>query len=162
MWYTDWIDCTEVFFFTIFIQINIQVIRQYGKNNIVMVSYTTTPGTAEAYTDFFPKADTLDFQHGQNQKNIEITLEQDDIPEGPEMFYINITSVRRIIPRFVIKYSFINYYISNKILSMVEKHFWILIVYRNLKICKKKKKKKKKIFVRKLVSRNCHEYGKPN
>ena len=92
-----------------------------------MVSFTTTPGTAEAYKDFFPKADTLDFQHGQNQKNIEITLEQDDIPEGPEMFYINITSVRRIIPRFVIKYSYIKYYISNKILSMVEKHFWILL-----------------------------------
>ena len=66
-----------------------------------MVSYTTTPGTAEEYKDFYPKAGTLEFQHGENRKDVEITIEQDDLPEGPEMFYLNLTSTRRLIPRLV-------------------------------------------------------------
>ena len=64
-----------------------------------MLSYTTSPGTAKEYSDYYREAGTLVFQHDQNQQTITITIEQDDLPEGPELFYLNLTSARLNIPR---------------------------------------------------------------
>ena len=66
-----------------------------------MVTYTTTPGTAEVNKDFYGTSGTLTFEHEQKQRNVEITIQQDDLPEGPEMFYLNLTSARLSIPRCV-------------------------------------------------------------
>ncbi|XP_060082724.1 adhesion G-protein coupled receptor V1-like [Ylistrum balloti] len=70
----------------------VMVVRRSGLDSQVMVSYTTTPGTAQNILDFFPAAGTLEFQHGDDKKVISLRVQQDDLPEGPEMFYVNLTS----------------------------------------------------------------------
>ncbi|VDI35962.1 G-protein coupled receptor 98 [Mytilus galloprovincialis] len=79
-------------------KVSIPILRQYGRINRVMVTYTTTPGTAEVNKDFYGTSGTLTFEHEQKQRNVEITIQQDDLPEGPEMFYLNLTSARLSIP----------------------------------------------------------------
>ncbi|XP_069137444.1 adhesion G-protein coupled receptor V1-like isoform X2 [Argopecten irradians] len=73
---------------------SVMVVRRSGLDSQVMVSYTTTPGTAQNILDFFPAAGALEFQHGEDTKLISIRVQQDDVPEGPEMFYVNLTSTR--------------------------------------------------------------------
>ncbi|XP_052793587.1 adhesion G-protein coupled receptor V1-like [Mya arenaria] len=76
--------------------VSLPVIRRAGLNQQVFVTYKTWPGTAHELEDYFPKEGTLTFQHGQNQLFIDIQLKQDDIPEGLETFYLNLTSARLV------------------------------------------------------------------
>ncbi|KAH3717902.1 hypothetical protein DPMN_060698 [Dreissena polymorpha] len=77
--------------------VSLPVIRRGGLNGQVFVTYKTYPGTATEL-DYFPEEGTLTFQHGQNQLFIDIQLRQDDVPEGPESFYLNLTSARLVDP----------------------------------------------------------------
>lgn len=58
-----------------------------------MVSYATFPGNATAYNDYLPSAGTLTFQPGMGNQTIEVSILSDVISEGPEDFYVNLTSV---------------------------------------------------------------------
>lgn len=73
--------------------------RRSGLNGKVFVTYKTWAGTAKPHEDFYPEEGTLTFQHGQNQLFIDVQLKQDDLPEGPESFYLNLTSARLVEPR---------------------------------------------------------------
>lgn len=75
------------------------VVRTDGTDGQVLVSCTTTPGSAQSYADFYPLTRTLEFQHDQKIQTIEIQIIQDDLPEGPEEFYVNITSTK-LAPTF--------------------------------------------------------------
>ncbi|XP_061172919.1 adhesion G-protein coupled receptor V1-like [Saccostrea echinata] len=79
-------------------QVTISVIRTEGTDNQVLVSYTTTQGSAQSYTDFYPATNTLTFQQGQSIQTIDIRIIQDDLPEGPEEFFVNLTSARLVNP----------------------------------------------------------------
>lgn len=76
------------------------VVRTDGTDEQVLVSYTTTPGSAQSYADFYPSTSTLTFQQDQKIQTIDIRIIQDDLPEGPEEFYVNLTSARLVTPRY--------------------------------------------------------------
>ncbi|KAL4228132.1 hypothetical protein ACF0H5_013567 [Mactra antiquata] len=78
--------------------VSLPVIRRSGLNGQVFVRYKTIQGTAKEHEDYFPVEGTLTFQHGQKQLFIDIQLKQDDIPEGPESFYLNLTSAKLVEP----------------------------------------------------------------
>ncbi|XP_055956200.1 adhesion G-protein coupled receptor V1 [Patella vulgata] len=78
--------------------VTIPVLRNNGLNGQVQVSYTTVPGTALEGTDFFPTSGTLLFENGVNRQSINVNIIPDTDPEGPEMFYVNITSVVLLQP----------------------------------------------------------------
>lgn len=77
------------------------VVRTDGTDEQVLVSYTTTPGSAQSYADFYPSTSTLIFQQGQKIQTFEIQIIQDDLPEGPEEFYVNLTSAKLGTARYV-------------------------------------------------------------
>jgi len=79
--------------------VSFPVIRRQGLNSQVFVMYKTFPGTAHEHEDYFPEEGTLTFQHGQNQQFIDVQLKQDDLPEGLETFYLNLTTVRLVDTR---------------------------------------------------------------
>lgn len=54
---------------------------------------------AQSYADFYPLTRTLEFQHNQKIQTIEIQIIQDDLPEGPEEFYVNLTYAK-LAPTF--------------------------------------------------------------
>lgn len=70
--------------------------RRSGQNGQVFVTYITHPGTAKPHEDYYPTEGTLTFQHGQNQLFINVQLKQDDLPEGLESFYLNLTGARLV------------------------------------------------------------------
>lgn len=80
-------------------QVTVSVVRIDGTDEQVFVTYTTTAGSAQSYADFYPSANTLTFQQGQTIQTIEIRIIQDDLPEGPEDFFVNLTSARLVNPR---------------------------------------------------------------
>ena len=72
--------------------------RTQGLVGQVQVGYRTWPGTATTGQDFFPAAGVLLFENGVDSQSVQVTLRPDDTPEGPETFFINITSVRLLTP----------------------------------------------------------------
>ena len=76
-----------------FHQVAVTIRRDAGVSGRVRVLYTTVSGTATAGDDFTPIAGALTFNNGDQQKMIVIDLLQDTIPEGPEHFHVNITTV---------------------------------------------------------------------
>ncbi|KAK3601208.1 hypothetical protein CHS0354_004408 [Potamilus streckersoni] len=78
--------------------LSIPVIRNSGLNGQVLLSYKTYPGKATPYQDYYPVESTLTFQHGENRQIVSVQIIQDTIPEGPEEFYINLTSCRLLFP----------------------------------------------------------------
>nr|XP_006812422.1 PREDICTED: G protein coupled receptor 98-like protein isoform X1 [Saccoglossus kowalevskii] len=74
-------------------QILLQIVRNAGLIGQVQLSYTTSPGTAITGQDFSPSSRTVIFSDGVDIQNVDIIILQDDIPEAPEDFYVNITSL---------------------------------------------------------------------
>ena len=81
-------------------QVQVTVRRTKGLVGQVQVRYTTSPGTATTGQEFYPAAGVLVFENGVDSKFVTVSLQPDDIPEGPETFFINITSVQLLSPRY--------------------------------------------------------------
>ena len=81
-------------------QVQVMVRRTKGLVGQVQVRYTTSPGTATTGQDFYPAAGVLVFENGVDSQFVQVSLRPDDIPEGPETFFINITSVQLLSPRY--------------------------------------------------------------
>ncbi|KAI8777860.1 G-protein coupled receptor 98, partial [Biomphalaria glabrata] len=76
--------------------VQVSVTRTKGLIGQLQVAYTTTSGMAVSNQDFRPAAGVLTFQSGVNTQLVEVYIIPDDIPEGPEDFYINLTSVQLV------------------------------------------------------------------
>ncbi|XP_071965307.1 adhesion G-protein coupled receptor V1-like isoform X2 [Antedon mediterranea] len=76
------------------LQLSLEVVRNAGSIGVVHVVYTTIQGTASEIEDFDSKSGSLIFNDGDDTQNIVINLKSDDVPEGPEDFYVNLTSLQ--------------------------------------------------------------------
>ena len=83
----------------VLLQIRINVRRTKGLVGQVQVTYTTSQGNAITGTDFFPEAGLLVFENGVDSQSFQVSIIPDDLPEGPEDFFVNITSIRLLAPR---------------------------------------------------------------
>ena len=86
------------------IQVSVVVERHFGDIGLVQVNYQTSPGTAQSNgmsnPDYISASDWIRFDDGQIKKVITIALIDDNDPEGPEYFYVNITGTELIMPRY--------------------------------------------------------------
>ena len=69
------------------------VVRSGGSLGEVALSYETTGGSAFSRLDFSPEAGRLLFAPGQTSQEVPLRIVDDVLPEGPEEFHLNITSV---------------------------------------------------------------------
>ena len=71
--------------------------RNFGSVGQVRVGFATSPGTASSVIDnqqdFRAQAGYLTFTQGQTRKTISVELINDVLAEGPEDFYVNITTI---------------------------------------------------------------------
>ncbi len=69
----------------------------------VEVSYTTSQGTASSFIDnqqdFKKQTGTLTFHNSESRKTIVIEIINDARAEGPEEFYVNLTSIKLLQPK---------------------------------------------------------------
>lgn len=72
---------------------NVTVIRSLGNLGSVWVTYQTSGSTATSGLDFDPASGRLLFTPGQTIQHIPLRVLDDDLPEEPEEFYLNITEV---------------------------------------------------------------------
>ncbi|KAJ8045648.1 Sodium/calcium exchanger 3 [Holothuria leucospilota] len=76
-------------------QFNISVAREGGDmNSTIYVDYNTEDGTANAGSDYHAAHGTLIFRPGETQKEISLTIIDDDIFEEDEHFFIRLTNIR--------------------------------------------------------------------
>ena len=84
------------------LQISVAVSREYGAVGEVRVFYSTTPGSAtsliDVNQDFHAASGWLDFRNNQRRMTIGIDIIDDNIAEGPEEFFLNITGVELLQP----------------------------------------------------------------
>uniref|UniRef100_A0AAV2MS74 Staphylococcus aureus surface protein A n=1 Tax=Knipowitschia caucasica TaxID=637954 RepID=A0AAV2MS74_KNICA len=73
--------------------VNVTVTRSSGALGSVLLSYETTGITAVSGVDFKPASAQLLFNAGQTSQHITVYINDDNEPEGPEMFVLNITKV---------------------------------------------------------------------
>lgn len=67
--------------------------RSLGSLGSVWVRYDTSGNTAVSGLDFAPASGRLLFTPGQTSGEITLRILDDILPEGPEMFFVNITNV---------------------------------------------------------------------
>ena len=71
--------------------------RNFGSLGQVRIGFATSPGTASSVIDnqqdFRAQAGYLTFTQGQTRKTISVGLVNDVLAEGPEDFYVNITTI---------------------------------------------------------------------
>ena len=70
--------------------------RSFGTSGAVWVTYETTGSTAVSGLDFVPTSGRLLFRPGQTLQQLTLHIQDDSLPEGPEMFFVNITSVELV------------------------------------------------------------------
>ncbi|KAK2837424.1 hypothetical protein Q5P01_014636 [Channa striata] len=73
--------------------VDVTVNRSLGALGSVWVSYQTLGDTAVSGVDFQPASGRLLFTPGQTSQQLTLRIVDDSFPEGPEMFFINITEV---------------------------------------------------------------------
>ncbi|XP_071963561.1 sodium/calcium exchanger 1-like isoform X2 [Antedon mediterranea] len=74
---------------------SISVVRQGGDmNNTIYVDYKTSDGTANAGSDYHYAEGTLVFKPGEVQKDIYLTIIDDDVFEEDEHFFCNLDNIR--------------------------------------------------------------------
>ncbi|XP_033114929.1 sodium/calcium exchanger 3-like isoform X2 [Anneissia japonica] len=74
---------------------SISVVRQGGDmNNTIYVDYKTSDGTANAGSDYHYAEGTLVFKPGEAQKDIYLTIIDDDVFEEDEHFFCNLDNIR--------------------------------------------------------------------
>ncbi|XP_041926588.1 adhesion G-protein coupled receptor V1 [Alosa sapidissima] len=74
-------------------KVNVTVVRSAGSLGSVMLNFLTFNGTADGGQDFAPLSGQLLFGPGETSRDLIMEILDDEIPEGPEDFYINITEV---------------------------------------------------------------------
>ncbi|XP_015216090.2 adhesion G-protein coupled receptor V1 isoform X1 [Lepisosteus oculatus] len=72
-------------------RVNITVLRSQGHIGSVLVWYQTTSGSAESDSDFTAVSGQLLFLPSVSVHTVPVEILNDDLPEGPEQFYLNIT-----------------------------------------------------------------------
>uniref|UniRef100_A0A3Q3W600 Adhesion G-protein coupled receptor V1 n=1 Tax=Mola mola TaxID=94237 RepID=A0A3Q3W600_MOLML len=76
--------------------VNVAVNRSTGSVGSVWVTYQTSGSTAVSGVDFTPASGQLLFTPGQTSQQITLHIQDDSLPEGPEMFFLNITEVELV------------------------------------------------------------------
>uniref|UniRef100_A0A3B5LIK0 Adhesion G-protein coupled receptor V1 n=1 Tax=Xiphophorus couchianus TaxID=32473 RepID=A0A3B5LIK0_9TELE len=74
-------------------RVNVTVIRSYGSLGSVFVTYQTSGYTAVSGMDFTPASGRLLFTPGQTSQAVTLHILDDNLPERPELFFVNITYV---------------------------------------------------------------------
>jgi len=77
----------------------VTIVRSMGLFGSVWVSYHTEGRTAISGQDFGQSSGRLLFRPGESSKVITLTILDDDLPEGPEEFLLNITLVELLNAR---------------------------------------------------------------
>lgn len=72
------------------------VTRSLGSLGSVWLTYQTSGGTAVSSVDFMPASGRLLFTPGQTSQQITLRILDDNLPEGSEMFFLNITNVELV------------------------------------------------------------------
>lgn len=75
---------------------NVTVNRSLGSVGSVWVTYQTSGNTAVSGVDFAPASGRLLFTPGQTSQQVSLYIQDDSLPEGPEMFFLNITEVELV------------------------------------------------------------------
>ncbi|KAG2466796.1 GPR98 protein, partial [Polypterus senegalus] len=73
--------------------VSVTISRSMGKFGRVQLWYQTTSGTAVGGFDFSPVNGQIIFEKEEVNKTISVEVLNDNIPEGPEEFFLNITRV---------------------------------------------------------------------
>uniref|UniRef100_A0A8C4S4U8 Adhesion G-protein coupled receptor V1 n=1 Tax=Erpetoichthys calabaricus TaxID=27687 RepID=A0A8C4S4U8_ERPCA len=73
--------------------VSVTISRSMGKFGRVQLWYQTTSGTAVGGFDFSPVNGQIIFEKEEVSKTISVEVLNDNIPEGPEEFFLNITRV---------------------------------------------------------------------
>ncbi|XP_056232770.1 adhesion G-protein coupled receptor V1 isoform X2 [Seriola aureovittata] len=76
--------------------VNVTVNRSLGSLGAVWVTYQTSGDTAVSGVDFAPASGRLLFTPGQTSQQVTLHIQDDSLPEGPEMFFLNITEVELV------------------------------------------------------------------
>ncbi|XP_040899032.1 adhesion G-protein coupled receptor V1 [Toxotes jaculatrix] len=76
--------------------VNVTVNRSLGSLGSVWVTYRTSGDTAVSGVDFAPASGRLLFTPGQTSQQVTLYIQDDSLPEGPEMFFLNITEVELV------------------------------------------------------------------
>merc|ERR1739846_258953 len=75
---------------------DVTIVREGGDLNLpVQVDYKTEDGTACSPDDYSGVAGTLTFGPGETEKTVELSVEDDDLFEEDEHFYIRVSNPRR-------------------------------------------------------------------
>lgn len=67
--------------------------RSLGSQGSVWVTYRTSGNTAVSGLDFTQASGQLLFIPGQTSQKLTLHVLDDSLPEGPELFFLNITEV---------------------------------------------------------------------
>lgn len=73
---------------------NVTITRAFGSLASVWVTYQTSGNTAVSGVDFIPASGQLLFTEGQTSDQVTLHIQDDSLPEGPEVFFLNITEVQ--------------------------------------------------------------------
>uniref|UniRef100_A0A673Z153 Adhesion G-protein coupled receptor V1 n=1 Tax=Salmo trutta TaxID=8032 RepID=A0A673Z153_SALTR len=73
--------------------VNVTVVRSMGTFGSVWVTYQTASSVAVSGVDFTEASGRLLFSPGQTTRGVTLSIHDDDLPEGPEEFYLNIITV---------------------------------------------------------------------
>ncbi|XP_041856249.1 adhesion G-protein coupled receptor V1 [Melanotaenia boesemani] len=77
-------------------KVNVTVSRSFGSFGSVWVTYETSGSTAVSGIDFVPAFGRLLFNPKETSKQVTVHIQDDSLPEGPEMFFLNITNVELV------------------------------------------------------------------
>uniref|UniRef100_A0A3P8TGE6 Adhesion G-protein coupled receptor V1 n=1 Tax=Amphiprion percula TaxID=161767 RepID=A0A3P8TGE6_AMPPE len=75
---------------------NVTLNRSFGSLGSVWLTYETSGNTAISGLDFVPASGRILFTPGQTTQQVTLRILDDSLPEGPEMFFINITEVELV------------------------------------------------------------------
>lgn len=75
---------------------NVTIDRSFGSLGSVWVTYQTSGNTAVSGLDFIPASGRLHFTEGQTADHVTLQIQDDSLPEGPELFFLNITEVELV------------------------------------------------------------------
>uniref|UniRef100_A0A3B4G959 Adhesion G-protein coupled receptor V1 n=1 Tax=Pundamilia nyererei TaxID=303518 RepID=A0A3B4G959_9CICH len=73
--------------------VNVSIIRSFGNEGSVLVTYESSSSTALSGLDFAPASGQLLLTPGQKLQQVALHILDDSLPEGPEVFFVNITAV---------------------------------------------------------------------
>ncbi|KAM7391822.1 hypothetical protein PAMP_022479 [Pampus punctatissimus] len=76
--------------------VNVTVNRSLGSLASVQLTYQTSGDTAVSGVDFAPVSGRLLFTPGQTSQQVSLRIYDDSLPEGPEVFLLNITAVELV------------------------------------------------------------------